>query len=309
MDALNELEKRLLSQVADLEALPQNGAYNLRENGKGVARNCTAGVVITPKTDKSGIDINVKPGVKGESVHIPVIMTESGLNDLVYNDFYIGEGADVVIVAGCGIDNCGPKNSQHDGVHTFHLAKNSRVKYVEKHIGTGVGSGGRTLNPVTDIVMDENSAFDMETIQLGGVTSSVRTTKATLGTGAKLNISERILTSDKQIAKTLFEVELVGKDSSVEVVSRSVARDDSLQEFVSEVRGKTACFGRVECDGIMMDRAIIRSSPRVSAENVDAQLMHEAAIGKIAGEQLIKLQTLGLSEKQAEDMIIKGFLK
>ncbi len=307
--ALNELEKRLLSQVADLEALPQSGAFNLRENGKGVARHSTSGVEITPKTDKPGIDITVKAGVKGESVHIPVIMTESGLNDLVYNDFYIGEGADVVIVAGCGIDNCGSQKSQHDGVHTFHLAKGSRVKYVEKHIGTGAGSGGRVLNPVTDIIMDEDSAFDMETVQLGGVTSSVRSTKATLDAGAKLNISERVLTSEEQTAKTVFEVELVGDGSSVEVVSRSVARENSVQEFVSEVRGTAACFGRVECDGIMMDNAVIRSSPRVSAENVDAELMHEAAIGKIAGEQLIKLQTLGLSRQQAEDMIIKGFLK
>ncbi len=308
-NALNELEKRLLAQVADLEALPQSGAFNLRENGKGVARGNSAGVEITPKTDKSGIDISVKAGVKGESVHIPVIMTESGLTDLVYNDFYIGEDAEVVIVAGCGIDNCGSQKSQHDGIHAFHLAKGSRVKYIEKHIGTGVGTGGRVLNPVTEIFMDDDSAFDMETVQLGGVTTSVRKTTATLGKGAKLNISERVLTSENQTATTYFEVDLVGKNSSVEVVSRSVARDGSVQEFVSEVRGRTACFGRVECDGIMMDNAVIRSSPRVSAENVDAELMHEAAIGKIAGEQLVKLETLGLSKQDAEAMIIKGFLK
>ncbi len=307
MTELNDLEKQLLAAVADLESVPQ-GAFNLRENGKAVARTSSANIEIRPKTDKSGIDIMIAPGTKNESVHIPVIMTESGLTDLVYNDFYIGEGADVVIVAGCGIDNCGSLKSQHDGIHTFKLARGSHVKYVEKHIGTGVGSGGRVLNPVTDIEMDEDSVFEMETVQLGGVTSSVRTTKAVLQAGAKLTVSERILTADKQIAKTLFDVTLEGEDSSVDVVSRSVARDGSEQEFVSEVRGRTRCFGHVECDGIMMDKAIIRSAPKISAENVDASLMHEATIGKIAGEQLVKLETLGLTREEAESMIIKGFL-
>ncbi len=307
MDALNDLEKNLLAAVADLESIP-SGAFSLRENGASRVRSSSVNIKINAKTDKPGIDIFVAPHTSRESVHIPVIMTESGLNDLVYNDFYIGEGADVVIIAGCGIDNCGGKDSEHDGVHTFHLGEGCRVKYVEKHIGTGVGSGGRILNPVTEIEMESNSVFEMETVQLGGVTCSVRTTKAKLGAGAKLVISERILTSEEQTAKTLFDVELVGEDSSVDVVSRSVARDKSVQEFVSEVRGKTRCFGHVECDGIMMDGAVIRSSPTISAENVDASLMHEATIGKIAGEQLVKLQSLGLSEKEAEAMIIKGFL-
>lgn len=307
MDALNELEKNLLAAVADLESIP-SGAFSLRENGESRVRSSSANIKIDAKKDKAGIDIHIAPNTAGESVHIPVIMTKSGLNDLVYNDFYIGEGADVVIVAGCGIDNCGGADSQHDGVHTFHLGAGCRVKYVEKHIGTGVGSGGRILNPVTEIEMERNSVFEMETVQLGGVTSSVRTTKAKLDAGAKLVISERILTSDAQTAKTLFVVDLDGEDSSVDVVSRSVARDDSVQEFVSEIRGKTKCFGHVECDGIMMDKAIIRSSPTISAEDVDASLMHEATIGKIAGEQLVKLQSLGLTEKQAEAMIIKGFL-
>ncbi len=307
MNALNDLEKRLLSQVADLEEIP-HGAFNLRENGKGVVRRSTAGIEINPKTNKSGIDIIVKSGVKNESVHIPVIMTQSGLNDLVYNDFYIGDGADVLIVAGCGIDNCGNANSQHDGIHKFHLGKNSRVRYVEKHIGTGIGSGGRVLNPVTDIEIGDGAAFEMESIQLGGVTSSVRKTNAILHVGAKLTVSERILTSEKQTAITCFDVDLLGDGCSVDVVSRSVARDDSVQEFISEIRGKCRCFGHVECDGIMMDRSVIRSTPKISAENIDASLMHEATIGKIAGEQLIKLQTLGLSQQDAEAMIIKGFL-
>ncbi len=307
MKQLSEIEKKLLREVADLESIPQ-GAFNLRENGMGVDRTSTANITITPKTDKSGIDITIAPHTVNESVHIPVIVTKTGFSDLVYNDFYIGEGADVTIVAGCGIDNCGGEESRHDGIHRFHLEKGCRVKYVEKHLGTGVGSGGRVLNPVTDIEMDENSFFEMETVQLGGVTSSVRTTKARLNGGAKLKINERILTAERQTAATYFEVELIGEDSSVSVVSRSVAQGESSQEFVSEVIGKTKCFGRVECDGIMMDKAIIRSSPKISAESIDASLMHEATIGKIAGEQLVKLQTLGLSEAEAEQMIIKGFL-
>ncbi len=309
MDALNELEKELLKSVADLESIPHGGAFSLRENGKPRAVGSTKNIEIRPKTDKPGIDIIVAPGTSGESVHIPVIVTESGVDDLVYNDFYIGENADVVIVAGCGIDNCGSAKSEHDGIHTFHLEKNSRVKYVEKHLGTGIGSGGKVLNPVTEIDMAEDSEFQMETVQLGGVTSSVRKTKAKLEAGAKLVINERILTAEEQSAATEFYVELVGKNSSVDVVSRSVARDKSTQDFVSEIRGLTECFGHVECDGIMMDKAVIRSSPKISAECIDASLMHEATIGKIAGEQLIKLQSLGLTQSQAEAMIIKGFLK
>ncbi len=304
---LNDLEKKLLAAVADLESIPV-GAASLRENGKSRVRQSSRNIEIAAKTDKSGIDVRVAPGTSNESVHIPVIMTESGLSDLVYNDFYIGEGADVVIIAGCGIDNCGGADSRHDGVHTFHLARGCRVRYVEKHIGTGVGSGGRILNPVTDIEMDENSVFEMETVQLGGVSDSKRTTRAALKAGAKLTVSERILTSDSQTALTDFDVTLIGDDSSVDVVSRSVARGESMQEFVSVIRGKAKCFGHVECDGIMMDKAVIKSSPKISAENIDAALMHEATIGKIAGEQLIKLQSLGLSEAEAEAMIIKGFL-
>ncbi len=307
MTEFNDIEKKLLAAVADLESIPQ-GAVSVRENGKSVVRTSSKNVKINAKTDRAGIDVIISPDTKGESVHIPVIMTESGLDDLVYNDFYIGENADVVIVAGCGIDNCGSATSKHNGIHSFHLGKGCRVKYVEKHLGSGVGSGGRVLDPVTNIEMDEKSVFEMETIQLGGVTSSVRTTKAKLGAGAKLYINERILTSESQTAVTDFDVELVGSDSSVDVVSRSVARNNSTQEFISVIRGKTKCFGHVECDGIMMDNAIIRSSPKIDAENVDASLMHEATIGKIAGEQLVKLQSLGLTQEQAEAMIIKGFL-
>lgn len=301
------LEHQLLAQVADLESDP-SGAYNFRINGQPYAHMSTANVKITPKKGKSGIDVRVKPNTKGESVHIPVLITDSGRQELVYNDFYIGKGADVTIVAGCGIDNCGGEDSQHDGVHTFHLSQGSHVKYVEKHLGTGAGTGGRILNPVTKIEQDADSAFDLETVQLGGVTRAVRTTTAKLAAGAKLHITERILTSDRQTARTQFDVVLAGKDSAVEVVSRAVARKRSTQEFISNVRGTTQCYGRVECDGIMLDKAVIRSTPQISAENVDATLTHEATIGKIAGEQLIKLQTLGLTAEDAENMIIQGFL-
>jgi len=305
---MNKIEKDLLAQIADLHSIPE-GAYNIRENGKALSRNSTADIEIIPKTDKSGIDIIVKPNVKNKSVHIPVIITVGGLTDLVYNDFYIGENADVTIVAGCGIHNPTDNKSEHNGIHSFHLGKNSKVLYIEKHLGVGKGSGEKILNPVTKIVMKENSAFTMETTQLGGVSSAVRTTQAKLYDNAKLIIKEKILTTQSQTAKTKFNVELIGKDSSVDVLSRSVAKDNSYQCFNSQVKGKNHCFGHVACDGILVDNARIDSTPKIVCENVNATLVHEAAIGKIAGDQLTKLMTLGLTEQEAEDLIIKGFLK
>lgn len=305
---MNKIEKDLLKEIADLHSIPE-GAYSIRKNGESFQKNSTAEIEIVPKTDKKGIDIIVKPNVKGKSVHIPVIVTVGGLTDLVYNDFYIGENAEVTIVAGCGLHNTTSEKSEHNGIHNFHLGKNCVVNYIEKHLGSGNGSGGKVLNPVTKIVMKQNSTFTMETTQLGGVTSSVRTTKAKLHENAKLVIKEKILTTDTQTADTKFDVELVGKNSSVEVVSRSVAKDSSYQNFYSKVKGKNACFGHVSCDGILVDNARIDSTPKIVCENVEATLIHEAAIGKIAGEQLTKLMTLGLTEQEAEDLIIKGFLK
>ncbi|MBO7219258.1 MAG: SufD family Fe-S cluster assembly protein [Clostridia bacterium] len=304
---MNKIEKELLEQVADLHKTP-TGAYNIRKNGQGVERQSTAEIQIEQKKDKSGIDIIVAPNVKNKSVHIPVIITEGDLHDLVYNDFYIGENSDVLIVAGCGIHNDTNATSEHNGIHSFHLGKNSKVRYVEKHLGLGNGAGGKILNPVTNIEMDENSYLEMETTQLGGVTYSERETNATLHEKANLIIKEKILTNSTQKAISHFNVELVGKDSSVDVISRSVAKEDSYQEFVSSVKGTTKCFGHVECDAILMDNAKIKATPEILAENVDATLVHEAAIGKIAGEQITKLMTLGLTEKEAEDLIIKGFL-
>lgn len=305
---MEKIDEELLEQIANLHSVPE-GAYNIRKNGEALSRNSTSDIEIIPKKNKSGIDIIVRPNVKNKSVHIPVIITMGGLTDLVYNDFYIGENADVTIVAGCGIHNATDLNSEHNGIHTFHLEKNSKVLYIEKHLGVGNGSGDKILNPVTKIIMKKNSDFVMETTQLGGVSSSVRTTKAKLYDNAKLVIKEKILTTESQTAKTKFDVELIGENSSVDVISRSVAKDNSYQNFYSQVKGKNHCFGHVSCDGILVDNARIDSTPKIICENVNATLVHEAAIGKIAGEQLIKLMTLGLTEQQAEDLIIKGFLK
>ena len=305
---MDKIEKDLLKQVADIEKTPM-GAYNFRKNGKGIERKTTTNIEIVTKEDKPGIDIIIKPNTKNESVHIPVILTQGGITDVVYNDFYIGEDADVVIVAGCGIHNSTCDTAQHDGIHTFHLAKGAKIKYIEKHYGEGEGTGGRILNPQTIINLDENASMEMESVQIKGVTSTIRETFANMKAGSSLVISERIMTTGDQYAKTVFDVNLAGEASSVHVASRSVAEDNSLQEFISNVKGNAKCFGHVECDAIIMGNGRVISDPKIEANNVDASLIHEAAIGKIAGEQLIKLMTLGLTEKEAEEEIINGFLK
>ena len=305
---MNSIEKQLLEQIADLHSIPE-GSYSIRKNGKSFKINSTEDIQIVPKEDLPGIDIFVKEGVKGKSLHIPAIVTEGGINDLVYNDFYIGKGADILIVAGCGVHNNSDQNSNHDGIHSFHLEEGACVRYVEKHIGSGSGKGEKILNPTTTIVMEKGSHFEMETSQLGGVSYSDRKTKALLKEEAVLVVKEKILTTDFQEAKTIFDVTLKGKNSSVNVISRSVAKEFSRQKFVSVVKGQNECFGHVECDGIVLDNAVVESSPRVIAKNENATLVHEASIGKIAGEQILKLQTLGLSEDEARDEIIKGFLR
>ena len=304
---MDKIDKMLLEKVSDLHKISL-GAFNIRKNGQVLDRKTTKEIEIVPKKNKSGIDIIVKPNVKNKAVHIPVIITAGGLNDLVYNDFYIGKNADVTIVAGCGIHNTTSETSTHNGIHSFHLAENSHVKYIERHVGEGNGKGGKILNPTTKIYQKKNSFMDIETLQLGGVTSSVRKTFASLGENAQLNIQENILTENKETATTLFKVTLKGKKSKVEVVSHSVAKGESYQEFKSDLVGKEECFGHVECDGILLDNARIVSVPMIDALSSEASLVHEAAIGKIAGDELIKLMTLGLSEKEAEDVIIKGFL-
>ena len=305
---LDATSDRLLAEVADLHKVPV-GAFNIRANGKAVARNSSANIDIIPKENGSGIDIKIKPGTKNESVHIPVVMTASGIKEIVYNDFYIGEDCDVVIVAGCGIDNCGPKDSEHDGIHRFFVGKGAKVKYVEKHYGSGEGTGKRILNPGTEVYMEEDSYMEMEMTQIKGVDDTVRDTKAELGKGARLVVRERLMTHGDQKAVSNYRVDLNGEGCSADVVSRSVAKDDSYQKFDAVLNGNTACSGHTECDAIIMDNGRILAVPGLEANNVDAALVHEAAIGKIAGEQLIKLMTLGLTEAEAEEQIINGFLK
>lgn len=305
---MNKTELHMLEAVADLHGVPQ-GAYNIRKNGKGVERQSSANITIEPKTDKPGIDIIVKPGTKNESVHIPVIITEAGVEDLVYNDFFIGDDADVLIVAGCGIHNSGDKKSEHDGIHRFHIGKNARIKYVEKHYGEGEGTGERILNPQTEIYMDENSFCEMESVQIRGVDSTKRDTVAKLEKGARLVILEKLMTHGKQIAHSDMVIELNGEGASSQIISRSVAKDTSEQVFYPRAVGNAACRAHVQCDSIIMDDAKIRSIPEIVANHCDANIVHEAAIGRINNDQLLKLQTMGKTEQEAEEIIINCFLK
>ena len=305
---MDQIKKNLLMQVADLHTVPE-GAYNIRENGSAAGRKTTANIDIVSKTDKPGIDIIIKPHTKNESVHIPVIISESGLKDMVYNDFYIGEGADVTIIAGCGIHNCGDQDSAHDGIHSFHVGKDARVRYVERHYGEEEGTGENIMNPTTIIEIDEGGYLEMETTQIKGIDSTIRNTEAVVGKGATLIVKEKIMTHGKQHAETVFNVDLNGEGSSTNVISRSVAKDNSTQTFLSKINGNAECYGHTECDAIIMDNASVRAIPEITANDINASLIHEAAIGKIAGEQIIKLMTLGLTEQEAEEQIVNGFLK
>ncbi|MBR6013307.1 MAG: SufD family Fe-S cluster assembly protein [Selenomonadaceae bacterium] len=301
------IQKRLLAEIADLHEVPA-GAYNFRANGESVGRHNTANIEIISKEDGTGINIHIKPNTIKESVHIPVVLSASGLKEVVYNDFFVGENCDVVIVAGCGIDNCGRQDAQHDGVHRFFVGKNSKVKYVEKHFGSGDGEGKRILNPVTEVTLEENSVMEMEMVQIKGVDSTDRKTSANLKANAKLFVRERLMTHGVQQALSTYNVSLDGENSSADVVSRSVAKEKSFQKLDLCIVGNSACHGHTECDSIIMDDGKILAVPSLQANNVDAMLVHEAAIGKIAGDQLIKLMTLGLTEKEAEEQIINGFL-
>ncbi|HAE88526.1 MAG TPA: ABC transporter permease [Clostridiales bacterium] len=304
----DEIQLRLLEEIAELHDVPE-GAYNIRSDSQAIGRRSTDHIIITPKKDVSGIDIEILPDTRNESVHIPVVLTKSGLKEVVYNDFYVGENADVLIVAGCGIDNCGAGDSEHDGVHRFFLKKGAKVRYVEKHYGSGNGAGKRILNPVTEAYLEEGAEMTMEMVQIKGVDDTERKTIAKLKKDAKLVVRERLMTHDNQNALSVYEVVLDGDGSSADVVSRSVARDDSFQKFDAKIIGNAPCYGHTECDSIIMDNGKILAVPGLQANHVDASLLHEAAIGKIAGEQLIKLMTLGLTEQEAEEQIINGFLR
>lgn len=305
---MDEIQKNLLEQVAGLHEIPA-GAYNIRANGASIERNTTANIDIVTKSDKQGIDILIQPGTKKESIHIPVILSQSGLTEMVYNDFHIGDDCDVTIIAGCGIHNGGDSESRHDGIHTFYIGQNSHVKYVEKHYGSGDGKGERIMNPKTVVELGANSFMEMETVQIRGVDSTIRSTVATLKEGAKLVITERLMTHGKQYAESSFRVDLNGADSSANLISRAVAKDDSKQVFLAVINGNERCAGHSECDAIIMDHAKISAVPEITANHPDAALIHEAAIGKIAGEQITKLMTLGLTETEAEAQIVNGFLK
>ncbi|MBQ6454805.1 MAG: SufD family Fe-S cluster assembly protein [Eggerthellaceae bacterium] len=304
---LSPIDENLLAAIANIHGMP-NGAFNIRRNGELVERHSSANIEIATKTDNPGIDITIAPGTKGENVFIPVIVTQSGLKDVVYNTFYIGDNCDITIIAGCGIHNDSHKGSQHDGIHTFYIGKNSRIKYIEKHYGEGTGTGERVLNPVTNVYMEENSYCEMELTQLRGVTSTLRDTVAELKENAKLILTEKLLTHDDQIATSNMKIDLVGDGSSVQVISRSVAQDNSKQIFNPLVTGSAACHGHVQCDAIIMGKANVTAIPGIEAACEDAMLIHEAAIGKIAGDEITKLMTLGLTYEEAEQEIIEDFL-
>ena len=305
---MDKIQQNLLEQVAGIHEVPE-GAYSLRINGNLYGKNSSEHIDIVKKEDKPGIDIFIKPGTKNESVHIPVILSQTGLKELVYNDFHIGEDCDITIVAGCGIHNGGAETSEHSGIHSFFLGKNAKCKYIEKHYGEGDGNGKNVMNPTTVVELDEGAHLEMETVQIKGVDSTNRVTTAKLAKKATLIVHEKIMTHGDQYAETTFDVELNGEDSGTHVISRSVARDRSKQKFVSRIRGNAKCSGHTECDAIIMDDAQVAAIPEILAVDPDASLIHEAAIGKIAGKQLVKLMTLGLTEKEAEEEIVNGFLR
>ena len=307
-ELINKIDENLLNNISNYDEI-KKGAYNIRKNGQGIERKVTENVNIITKQDKPGINIYVKENTKFEFIHIPVIITESGLPDLVYNDFYIGKNANVIIIAGCGIHNDHHKKSQHDGIHRFFLEEGAKVKYIEKHYGEGNGDGKKVLNPVTEVYLKKGSSMEMESSQIKGVDSTIRETKGVLEEDTNFVVSEKIMTNGTQTAKTIFDVQLNGDNSSTHVTSRSVATEESKQYFISKIYGNTKCFAHSECDAIIKDNAIVTATPEITANNVEANLIHEAAIGKIAGEQIVKLMTLGLTEKQAEDEIINGFLR
>ena len=305
---MDTIQKELLEAVSGLHEIPV-GAYNIRTNGKTEARNSTEHIEIIPRESGDGIVIKIKKKKKNESLHIPVVLSQAGLKETVYNDFYIGDDCDVTIIAGCGI-HCGTDDSsQHDGIHSFFIGKNSKVKYVEKHYGSGDGKGQRIMNPETIVEIGENSYMEMDTAQIKGVDSTIRKTTAKLGAHASMKVMERLMTHGTQKAESRFIVDLNGEDSGANIISRSVAKDESHQLFQSVLNGNAKCSGHTECDAIIVGNAKISSIPEITANNSDAALIHEAAIGKIAGEQIVKLMTLGLTEEEAEEQIISGFLK
>ena len=305
---MNKITEEILKQVSDWNGTFK-GAYNIREDGGCVGRQSSENIKIESKADGSGLEIHISPKAQKETVYIPACVTRGNVNDLVYNDFYVGEGADVTIVAGCGVHTDNEGEAEHDGIHRFFLERGAHVLYKEKHVGTGTGIGLKKINPVTDMELKEDAVMEMDTIQIGGVDLTKRSTKAVLGARAKLIIHERIMTDGEEQASTDFEVEMKGEDSGVDLISRSVAKDHSYQEYHSKIRGNCRCTGHSECDAILIGEGKVNAAPELFAGDIDASLIHEAAIGKIAGEQIVKLRTLGLTEEEAEKKIVEGFLR
>ena len=305
---MNKITEELLKQVSDYKG-EFKGAYNIREDGGCVGRQSSEHIKIESKPDGSGLEIHISPEAQKETVYIPACVTRGNVNDLVYNDFFVGEGADVTIVAGCGVHTDNEGEAEHDGIHRFFLEKGAHVLYKEKHVGTGTGIGLKKINPVTDMELKEDAVMEMDTIQIGVVDLTKRSTKAVLGARAKLIIHERIMTDGEEQASTDFEVEMQGEDSGVDLISRSVAKDHSYQEYHSKIRGNCRCTGHSECDAILIGEGKVNAAPELFAGDIDASLIHEAAIGKIAGEQIVKLRTLGLTEEEAEKKIVEGFLR
>ncbi len=305
---INDITDKLLREVSEFTG-EFKGAFNIRENGGCAARQSTDNIKIEPKEGGSGIVIRILPGTKNENVYIPACVNKGGVNDLAYNDFYVGEDADVTIIAGCGVHTDDEEDARHDGIHRFFLGKNAKVLYKEKHLGTGGGKGKKNINPVTDVELAEGSTLEMDTVQLGGIDFSQRKTTAKVGANARLIVRERLMTDGIEKAISDFDIVMEGDDSAVELISRSVAKGNSYQEFKSCIHGIARCTGHSECDAILVDNGTVNAAPALEASNVDAELIHEAAIGKIAGEQILKLRTLGLSEEEAQNKIIAGFLK
>ncbi len=305
---MNKITETLLKIVSEYDG-DFKGAFNIREDGLCAGRQSTDNIKIESKKDKPGLEIHIKPGTKGEKVFIPACVTRGNIDDLVYNDFFVGEGADVTIIAGCGVHSDDEEEARHNGIHRFFLEKGAHVLYTEKHVGTGSGTGAKRIDPVTEVNLAEDASLEMDTVQIRGVDSTVRKTTGTLAARAKLVVRERIMTDGYETAQTDFDVTLAGEDSGADLVSRSVARGHSHQIFNSCIRGENRCTGHSECDAILADEGTVSAAPALEASHVDAELIHEAAIGKIAGEQILKLRTLGLTEEEAEERIISGFLK
>jgi len=302
------MNKKLLSKITDYE-IDKDTAHNIRENGVSISRYETSNIKIKNKGDKQGIDIFIEKNTIDEFVHIPVLINITDYEETVYNDFYVGDNSDITIVAGCGIHNDCETKSVHNGIHTFHIGKNATVKYIEKHYADGNMENNKFINTDTVINQEINSSFTIETAQISGIDFSKRNTIADLNKNCSLVIKETLMSDDKEKIETNFEIKLNGIDSKADIASKSVVRGNSSQKFISIVEGNTKCFAHVSCDAIIMEKGVVRSTPQIIANSSEAEISHEAVIGKIAGDQIKKLMTLGASEKEAENKILEGFLK